>query len=69
VTRESALSGASPITAAKRDQSKCTAELRARALALVLTAIACGKWAATPEILDALADLGWAVVWDFETAA
>jgi hypothetical protein len=69
VNCESGPKAAPEVPAAQREREECTAELRARALALVLSAVACGKWEATPEMLDALADLGWRVVWDFETAA
>jgi hypothetical protein len=61
--------GVSPITAAKRDQSKCTAALRAEALALDLEAVAAGKWDPTPTVLDALCALAWATVWDLAVAA
>jgi hypothetical protein len=45
------------------------AELRAEALAVVLTATAAGVWETTPELLDALAHLAWAAVWDLAAAA
>lgn len=66
---KSALSGASQITAAKRDRGQCTAGCRAEALALDLTAVAAGKWEPTPIVLDALAGLAWASVWDLVSEA
>jgi hypothetical protein len=70
MTRESAPKrGASQTTAAKRDRSQCTAELRAEALALNTAAVAEGIWPATPEMLDALSHLADAIVWDLAVAS
>jgi hypothetical protein len=45
------------------------AEVRAEALAVDLTATAAGIWEPTPDLLDALADLAWATVWNLTAAA
>jgi hypothetical protein len=44
-------------------------EARAKALALDTAAVAEGVWPASAEILDALATLADAVVWDLAMAA
>jgi hypothetical protein len=44
-------------------------ERRAQALALDTAAVAAGKWPASAEILDALAHLADAVVWDLAVAS
>jgi hypothetical protein len=61
---ESGPKAAPQVAVAKRDHEQSTAELRASALALDTAAVAAGKWPASAEILDALAELSAAVVWD-----
>jgi hypothetical protein len=61
--------GPSPIAAAKRDQKQTTAQARAEALALDTQAVAAGTWPASAEILDALAHLADAIVWDLAVAS
>jgi hypothetical protein len=56
------------ISAAQQDRPQNTAELRASALALDTAAVAEGIWPASAEILDALAHLAGAVVWDLAVA-
>jgi hypothetical protein len=62
MTRESALTGAPQIAAAKRDQDHSIA--RAEALAFNLTAMAAGALPSTQRALDAVAALSHAVLWD-----
>lgn len=66
---ESAPKGASQIAVAKQDQQDSTAQARAEALALDTQAVAAGTWPASPEILDALAHLANAIVWDLAVAS
>ena len=66
MTRRNAPEGVSRVSPPSSTDVDNTAVLRARALALILTAVACGKWEVSAETLNALADLGWAVVWDLE---
>jgi hypothetical protein len=61
---ESGPKAAPRVDAAQRDHEQSTAELRASALALDTAAVAEGRWPATAEILDAIAHLSAAVVWD-----
>ena len=56
--------GASDIFAAAKQHRDSTAQARAEALAFDLSALAAGVWLPTPEILDALAAVGWAVAFD-----
>jgi hypothetical protein len=69
VNAESGPKAAPQVAAAKRDHPQSTAELRASALALDTAAVAEGVWPASAEILDALAHLADAVVWDLAVAS
>ena len=64
---ESGPKAAPQVAVAKRDHEQSTAELRASALALDTAAVAAGRFPATPQVLDALAELSAAVVWDLHT--
>ncbi len=66
MTRERRPKAASQVLLAKGEREECTAHLRARALAIVLSALAAGTWDPTPGTLDELSLLGWTVVSDIE---
>jgi hypothetical protein len=61
---ESGPKAAPQVAVAKRDLQQSTAERRAATLAVATAAVAEGVWPASTEILNALARLSAAVVWD-----
>ena len=61
--------GPSPIVLAKGDREQTTAQARAEALAVDLSAVAAGYWLPTPIMLEALAELTWATAWDLAVAS